>query len=236
MSAQATRSRSVVEDFAAIEQLAGALVRSLAPVERRLLLRRMARDLRQSQSARIGRQQNPDGSAFERRRPRQEQKPGGFAVRFLYPLGAAEPRLVFMRSWVRQGPLMTGYDQEAGAIRSFFYDKVAKWLPVEPGEQNAGAGKLRRRGTIRRAAMFRKLRGGRFLRADATDREAWIGFSGRAAEVAKIHQEGLFDQPSIKSKKVRYARRGLLGLTERERGRAIELLLEHVAGAVTALG
>lgn len=220
------------DDFAPIEQLAGALLRSLSSSERRTLLRRMARELRQSQSARIGAQKNPDGSAFAARRPRREQKPGAFAVRFLYPLGAAEPRLVFMRSWVRQGPLMTGFDEEAGGIRSFFFDKVAKWLPVDAAEQNAGAGKLRRRGGIRRTAMFRKLRGGRFLRADATDSEAWIGFSGRAAEIAQVHQEGLFDTPTMKSKKVRYARRGLLGLTEAERGRAIDILLAHVTEAL----
>jgi len=36
----------------------------------------------------------------------------------------------------------------------------------------------------------------------------------------------------MKSKKVRYARRGLLGLTEAERGRAIDILLAHVTDAL----
>ncbi|WP_267382243.1 MULTISPECIES: phage virion morphogenesis protein [unclassified Sphingomonas] len=221
----------IENDFAPIEQLAGAALRSIDPAGRRKLLRRMAREIQKSQSARIGRQQSPDGGAFAKRRPKAELKPGAYAVKFLYPKGVAEPRLVHMKSWVRQGPLMTGFDIEAGGIRSFFWDKVAKWLPIAPGEQNAGAGKLRRRTRIKDAVMFRKLRQARNLRADATDREAWIGFTGRAAEIARVSQEGLMDRPSAKAKPVRYAVRGLLGLTATERNRALDLLLEHITAA-----
>lgn len=218
----------MTDDFAPIERLAGDLLLSLAPAEKRALLRKMARAIRNRQSQRIARQQNPDGTAFAKRHERRERKPGGYAVRFLYPKGATEPRLVFMKSWVRQGPLMTGFDVEAGAIRSFFFDKVARWLPVEASEQNVGAGKLRRRGGIRRAAMFRKLRGARFLRGSATTTEAWIGFTGRASELALVHQEGRMDSVVKGGRKVRYAARGLLGLTEAERGMAIDMLLAHV--------
>jgi phage gpG-like protein len=218
----------VTDDFAPIERLAGDLLLRLAPAEKRSLLRKMARAIRDRQSQRIARQQNPDGTAYAKRHVPREQKPGAYAVRFLYPKGAAEPRVVFMKSWVRQGPLMTGFDVEAGGIRSFFFDKVAQWLPVDAAEQNAGAGKLRRRSAIRRAAMFRKLRGGRFLRGDATAMEAWIGFTGRAGELARIHQEGRMDSVVKGGRKVRYAARGLLGLTEGERGMAIDMLLAHV--------
>lgn len=218
----------MTDDFAPIERLAGDLLLQLAPGEKRSLLRKMARAIRDRQSQRIARQQNPDGSAFAKRREKRELKPGAFAVRFLYPKGAAEPRLVFMKSWVRQGPLMTGFDTEAGALRSFHYDKVAEWLPVDAADQNAGAGKLRRRGSIRRQAMFRKLRSGRFLRGDATASEAWIGFTGRAGELARIHQEGRMDSVTEGGRQVRYAVRGLLGLTAGERGLAIDLLLDHV--------
>ena len=76
--------------------------------------------------------------------------------------------------------------------------------------------------------MFRKLRNGRNLRAGATDLEAWIGFSGRAAEIARVHQEGLREKPSLKARAVRYAQRGLLGLTQAEQSRALETLLEHI--------
>jgi hypothetical protein len=215
-------------DFAEIQTLAGALLRQLGPGERRSLLRKMARAIQQSQSDRIGRQKDPEGAAFAARRERRPLRPGNYAVKFLYPKGDANPRAVFMQSWVHDGPMMTGFDIEAGGIRSFFYDKVAKYLPVEAGEQNAGAGKLRRKGTIRQKAMFRKLRNGRNLRAGSTDLEAWIGFSGRAAEIARVHQEGLREKPSRKSRAVRYTERGLLGLTQGDQSRALDMLLDHV--------
>lgn len=221
-----------MSDFAEIQTLAGALLRQLAPGERRSLLRKMARAIQKSQSDRIGRQKDPEGAAFAARRERRSLKPGNYTVKFLYPKGDADPRVVLMKSWLHDGPMMTGFDIEAGGIRSFFYDKVAKYLPVEAGEQNAGAGKLRRKGTIRQKAMFRKLRNGRNLRAGSTDQEAWIGFSGRAAEIARVHQEGLRDKPSVKGRAVRYAERGLLGLTQADQSRALDMLLDHVATPV----
>ncbi|MFT3967101.1 MAG: phage virion morphogenesis protein, partial [Sphingobium sp.] len=114
-----------------LERIAGGLIASLDSSGRRRLLRAMARDIRKSQAARIAAQRDPDGTAYEPRKEKREQKPGAYPVRFLYPKGAAKPRLVLMKSWVRQGPLITGFDIEASAIRSFFWDKIDKWLPVE---------------------------------------------------------------------------------------------------------
>jgi Phage virion morphogenesis family len=217
-----------LNDLAELERIAGALLRKTAAPERRRLLRAMAKDLQRSQSARIARQQNPDGSAYAARRPKEAAKPGNGTVKFLYPRGAAEPRLVLMKSWVQEGKLLTGYDIEAGGIRSFFWDKVDRWLPIEPDEQNRSAGKFRRKGGIRRAAMFRKLRNGRNLRAGATDRDAWVGFAGRASEIASVSQDGLMDRPAAKAKPVRYARRTLLGISDREADTLLDLLLHHL--------
>ncbi|WP_083224529.1 phage virion morphogenesis protein [Sphingomonas panacis] len=222
-----------MDDLNELEEMAGALLRSIASGERRKLLRKIARDIQKSQSARIGRQQTPDGSAFAARRPKRDPRPGNHTAKFLYPKGAASPRLVLMKSWVHEGPLLTGFDIEAGGIRSFFWDKIDRWVPVAPDEQNKGAGKFRRQGRIRQKAMFRKLRNGRNLRAGSTDREAWVGFTGRAAEIARVHQDGLNDRPAARARPVRYARRVLLGLTAAERGAVLDLLLAHVAGAAT---
>lgn len=212
-----------------IEQLAGTLLRRVGGAERRRILRSVASEIRGIQSARIGAQKDPDGSAYEKRKAKAEPVRGTYAVRFLYPKGAAEPRLVFMKSWVRQGPLLTGYDVEAGAIRSFFWDHVAKWLPVDADEQNAGAGKFRRQGKLRQAAMFRRLRTGRYLRAGSAEDEAWVGFTGPAAGIAVIHQAGGTDKASKGGKSVRYARRVLLGLTTAERGLLVDRILEHLS-------
>lgn len=219
-----------MNDLAELEQLAGALLRQIEGPERRRVMRAIVRDLARSQSARIGRQQGPDGSRYPKRREKPAPRPGGYAVRFLYPKGAPAPRLVFMKSWVREGPLLTGFDIEAGGIRSFFWDRVDKWLPLEEGDQNKGAGKFRRKGSIRRAAMFRRLRNGRFLRSGVTDREAWVGFAGRVAQIARVHQDGGRDRPSQGTREVRYAKRELLGVTDAERARILDSLLDHVAG------
>lgn len=216
-----------MSDLIEINDLATALLQSLAPGARRKLLHRIARETRNSQSERIRRQQQPDGSPFARKREPREPKLGAFAVRFLYPKGAANARVAFMKSWVRQGPLMTGFDIEAGAIRSFFWDQ-ADFLPVSADEQNRGAGKLRRKGRLREKVMFRKLRLAKYLQKGVEGDEAWIGFADRAAAVARVHQEGLEDRPSLKGKKVRYAQRVLLGLTNAEQDHILDMLVEAV--------
>ena len=209
-----------------IEELCGAMLQSLSGGERRRILRDVARQVATSQRERIGRQRAPDGSAFPARKPREAAAPGAYPLRFLYPKGAAEPRAVTMASWVRQGPLITGFDQEVGEIRSFFWDKVAKWLPT--GDLAGSRGRFRRRGAIRQKAMFRKLRGGRFLRSGATENEAWVGFSGHVAEIAWVHQEGRSDRPGPRARPVRYPRRELIGLTEPERATMVDMVLAHI--------
>ncbi|OJY65524.1 MAG: hypothetical protein BGP16_12935 [Sphingobium sp. 66-54] len=216
------------DDLGELERFAGAILASLKPAERRSLLRKMARSLRKSQQQRITAQKNPDGSRFEPRKRPQDPVPGGYAVKFLYPAGGSgPPRLVTMHSWTRQGPLMTGYDVEAGGLRSFEWRKVTRWLPVEQGEQNKGAGQLRRP-TVRQRAMFRKIRRSGAMRADATAQEAFVAFAGRVAAVARIHQFGLFDRPSPASPAIRYAERQLFGFTARDRAMLLDATIDHL--------
>jgi phage virion morphogenesis protein len=154
-----------MSDLAQLGEMAGALLRSVSPAERRKLLRSMARDLQVGQRARIGRQQAPDGSAYPARRIK----------------------------------------------------------PVPPDQSS-----LRRRGTIRRMAMFKKLRLARNLNAGATDAEAWVGFVGRAARIARVHQEGGVDRPSSGQAPVRYAKRVLIGPTAADEARLLDMLLAQV--------
>lgn len=220
------------DDLAEVEQLAGALLRSLSPASRRSILRSMARSIQASQRARVASQRNPDGSGFAPRKPRREPQRVAYAVRFLYPKGASEPREVFMKSWVRRGDWLTGFDAQAGDVRTFRWDRVEKWLPVEAEDRNKNAGKLRRNGHIRRKAMFRKLASSREMKAGATDQEAWVGFSGMASVVASIHQRGLADRPRPRARAIRYAQRELLGVTAAERTELLDVLLAHVGDAV----
>ncbi|HEX8446282.1 MAG TPA: phage virion morphogenesis protein [Sphingomonas sp.] len=148
-----------------LEDLAGALLRGVAPAERRTLLRTVAREIAKSQRTRIAAQIQPDGTPFAPRKAKDQPK-----------------------------------------------------------------GRLRRKGRIKRAAMFRRLRLAKHLQAGATDREAWIGFSGEAARVARIHQEGREDAPAKGQAKVRYAKREILGLTDTER----KIMLDAVLASMPA--
>lgn len=57
-----------------LEHWAAPLLDKLSPAEQRKLSRRIATDLRRSQSERIAQQKNPDGSAFEPRKPQRLRK------------------------------------------------------------------------------------------------------------------------------------------------------------------
>ncbi|MEJ7933661.1 phage virion morphogenesis protein [Sphingobium sp. AN558] len=221
----------MTDDLAELERIAGALLRSLSSSQRRSLMRAMAKELAAGQRARIAAQQQPDGAAFTPRKSKAPPISGRGTACFLYPAsGGGEPRRVIMKSFTwSTGRMMTGFDIEAGAIRSFDFDKVVKWLPVPEQYRNAGGGTLRRRGGLRRKAMFRHLATARFLRAQADDQGFWVGFTGKAAQVASIHQYGLRDRPSLRAKAMSYAKRALLGATSAESERMLDMLYKHLA-------
>lgn len=219
------------DDLAEIERIAGALVRSVSAGERRKILRAMARALAISQRERITAQRQPDGSAFAKRKEKAPPVTGRGAACFLYPGGGTgEPRRVIMKSFTwGTGRMLTGFDIEAGAIRSFEFDKIVKWLPVPEEHRNAGGGRLRRRGGLRRRAMFRRLASSRFLKTGTDDQGFWVGFTGKVSQIADVHQHGLRDRPSLRAKAVPYPRRELLGVTHADRERLLDLLYDHLA-------
>lgn len=102
-------------------------------------------------------------------------------------------------------------------------------FPARRGKAVAPAdSRFRKRGTIRRGAMFRRLRLARNLKSGATDTEAWVGFLGRAARIARVHQEGGVDRPSSGQAPVRYARRELIGVSQGDEARLLDLLLSAI--------
>lgn len=124
-----------------------ALINNLSPQARRQLARNIGQALRKNQQARIARQENPDGRAFEPRKPRKE------------------------------------------------------------------FGK--KKGRIKRKAMFAKLRTARHLKVRSNGNEVLVGFNGASAAIAAVHQYGL--QGTVdknKGFKVQYAQRELLGFSE----------------------
>lgn len=214
-------------DLAELEAFVGGMLKSLEPSARRGLFRKVATNMRRQNRARIRAQQNPDGSRFTPRKPPAKPVMGNYAVKFLYPSGGSgAPRLVMMKSWEKQGPLFTGYDIEKGAIRSFEYAKVIKWLRVDPKDDNKGGGRIRNRRTIRQRAMFRKI--GSAMQTGQNDHEVWVQFAGMVSHVASVHQFGLKDRPARLAREVQYDRRELLGLSAADREDLMDAVLEHL--------
>ncbi|WP_300754985.1 phage virion morphogenesis protein [Janthinobacterium sp.] len=85
-------------------------------------------------------------------------------------------------------------------------------------------------GRIKRqkAAMFAKIRTAKYLKVKATGDQIEVGFLGRVARVARVHQFGLEDRVSKKGPAYKYPERPLLGLSEPDRTLIRESLLHHM--------
>jgi phage virion morphogenesis protein len=82
----------------------------------------------------------------------------------------------------------------------------------------------------KKAEMFKKIRLTRHLKTQHDANQISVGFFGRVARIARVHQEGLIDQVSEKSKvKHRYACRALLGFSDEDRTLIREVLLRCLA-------
>ena len=139
-----------------------ALINNLSPQARRQLARNIGQALRKNQQARIARQENPDGTAFEPRKPRKE------------------------------------------------------------------FGK--KKGRIKRKAMFVKLRTARYFKIQSNANEVSVGFNGSSSMIAKVHQYGLMSSPSkTKDFKVRYAQRELLGFSQSDLDIIEDLVIEQLS-------
>lgn len=87
-----------------------------------------------------------------------------------------------------------------------------------------------RAGRIKRQRMFLKLRQAKYLKVKASAEEVSVGFVGRVARIARVHQQGEVDAVRPSGPRVRYERRVVLGFTAVERERVKDLLIDHLRG------
>lgn len=146
------------DDLTALETWLNPLLAKLEPQERTKLAREAAREIRKNQTKRITAQKNPDGSAFEKRKPRDLR-----------------------------------------------------------GKQ----GRIKKK-------MFQKLKMARYLKAQGSEQAVTVGFTGRIARIARVHQYGLKDRAERGAPDVRYARRELLGLTQDDLKAVQNILLDRI--------
>lgn len=85
-----------------------------------------------------------------------------------------------------------------------------------------------KRGRVKRRAMFVKLRQNRYLKARGNSTEVAVGFFGRVARIARVHQYGLRDKVSPKGPAVKYPERSLLGYAREDLQMVEDMLIDHL--------
>jgi len=107
-------------------------------------------------------------------------------------------------------------------IRAQVNPDGSAYVPRKPRDLRGKKGRIKGR-------MFEKLKMARYLKARGTPQEVVIGFAGRVARIARIHQFGLTEHVSPRSFKVRYAKREIIGLSSNEIEKLRENLISHMA-------
>lgn len=80
----------------------------------------------------------------------------------------------------------------------------------------------------RKAKMFQKLRTATYLKAKGDARGVTVGFSGRIAKIARVHQYGLRDRIAPRGPMAHYEKRELLGFTPADQDLLKDLILAHL--------
>jgi phage virion morphogenesis protein len=80
----------------------------------------------------------------------------------------------------------------------------------------------------RKLKMFRKLRTASYMKARGNSDLVSVGFTGRIARIARVHQYGLKDRAERGAPEVNYDTRKVLGLTESDIDLIRDGLLAHL--------
>ncbi|NRA20990.1 MAG: phage virion morphogenesis protein [Oceanospirillaceae bacterium] len=84
-------------------------------------------------------------------------------------------------------------------------------------------------GAIKRKAMFLKLKRAKYFKVKASADKLSVGFFGRVARIAQVHQQGLRDKAHKNSREIRYKKRKLLGFSDRDKNLIMDGLLDHLS-------
>lgn len=98
-----------------------------------------------------------------------------------------------------------------------------KFAPRKKRDVRGKQGRIRRK-----VAMFKKLRTVKYLKVRGDSNGITVGFTGRIARIARVHQYGLKDRAERDAPDVRYEQREVLGFTERDLVLIKDRLLDHL--------
>lgn len=80
----------------------------------------------------------------------------------------------------------------------------------------------------RKVEMFKKLRTATYMKARGDSNAVTVGFTGRIARIARVHQYGLKDRAERGAPDVRYEQREVLGFTKTDLNLIRDSLLTHL--------
>ncbi|MEB0106650.1 phage virion morphogenesis protein [Pseudomonas sp. MH9.3] len=99
----------------------------------------------------------------------------------------------------------------------------SKYAPRKKRELRGKQGRIRRR-----LDMFKKLRTASYLKIRGDSNAVTVGFTGRIARIARVHQYGLRDRAERGAPDVRYEQREVLGFTDADLDLIRDGLLAHL--------
>lgn len=82
----------------------------------------------------------------------------------------------------------------------------------------------------RKVKMFQKLRTANLLKVQGDGNTITVGFTGRIARIARVHQFGLKDRPERGAPDVKYDQRKVLGFADADINLIRDGLLAHLLG------
>lgn len=99
----------------------------------------------------------------------------------------------------------------------------SKFAPRKKRDLRGKQGRIRRK-----LAMFKKLRTATYLKARGDSNAVTVGFTGRIARIARVHQYGLKDRAERGAPDIRYEQREVLGFTDTDLDLIRDGLLAHL--------
>ncbi|WP_370555507.1 phage virion morphogenesis protein [Edwardsiella tarda] len=204
--------------FQTLDGIIAEIVGAMTTAERARLARAAGQQIRRGQQRHIAAQKNPDGSTYTPRGRRIRRTQQG--IKFLW-----NDQVRTLRNWHhgigRHGATITGFDIERNDIRTFFRSDIERYLEIKTRATRGDTTKSKAN------AMFQKLRAARFLKMQATPQGVTVGYQGRAARIARVHQFGLRDQVGA-GVMAQYPARELLGLTPQDERQLTDIIMQHL--------
>lgn len=100
----------------------------------------------------------------------------------------------------------------------------SKYVPRKQRNLRGKQGRVKRK-----VMMFQKLRTATFLKVQGDGNAISIGFAGRIARIARVHQYGLRDRADSGAAHVKYAQREILGFAPGDLDSIRDELLAHLS-------